>query len=241
VLEVTLFAGPSLYRVNPARVAAAGVRLVPPAQRGDIIRLVLAAPAPGVILLCDGVFQSCPAVSHAELCRALDCGWQVWGVSSLGAIRAAELRHEGMRGFGLVYAMYAGAPALTDDEACLLHYPEAPWFPVSEALVNVREALRRRSRVFGISESAASAIAKILASQWFGERTPQRIQAVLSELAGLDEARATAFLAWLDRHPLKSLDLARLLRCRPWLQPIAPVAIEPAPSPGHRSASSPGA
>ena len=41
-----------------------------------------------------------------------------------------------MCGFGWVYDAFAGPLQLHDDEACLLHFPEAPWFPVTEALVN---------------------------------------------------------------------------------------------------------
>ena len=151
---MTLFAGPSTWGVAPACFAGIAVR--PPARRGDIDRLLEGAAAPAVVILCDGVFQNVPAVSHAELCRAIDAGWQVWGVSSLGAIRAFELRDEGMRGFGEVAAMFEQFEDFTDDEMCLLHYPEAPWFPVSEALVNVRYALHQRQRDLGISDEAAA-------------------------------------------------------------------------------------
>lgn len=236
--EVTLFAGPSLHRVPPARVAAAGVQVLPPARRDDITRLVRGAARPGVILLCDGVFQSCPSVSHAELCGALDVGWEVWGVSSLGAIRAVELRHEGMRGFGVVHALFAQGQGLTDDEACLLHYPEPPWFPVSEALVNVRVALRRRGAAFGIAPAASAAVVAALASQWFGDRTPERIGALLRDIAGLDPSQEQAFLSWLSLHPVKSLDLAALLRCRPWLQPSGPAPAQPSAWPVRLSGSS---
>lgn len=239
--EVTLFAGPSLHRVPPGRVAAAGVQLLPPARRDDITRLVRQAARPGVILLCDGVFQCCPSVSHAELCAALDAGWEVWGVSSLGAIRAVELRHEGMRGFGRVHDLFAQGPGLTDDEACLLHYPEPPWFPVSEALVNVRVALSRRAAAFGIAPAAAAAVVAELGALWFGDRTHERIATVLADIAGLDPARVQGFLAWLACHPVKSLDLAALLRARPWLPPSGQVAGPPLPWPARQSGSSPAA
>ena len=213
--EVTLFAGPSAHGIDKRRFDAAGVRLLPPARRDDVARLVGSGP-PGVLILADGVFQVAPAVSHAELCRAIDLGWQAWGVSSLGAIRAAELRHEGMRGFGWVYEAFAGEPGLHDDEACLLHFPEAPWFPVSEALVNVRCALQRRGDRFGIKPAAALAVVQALRGQWFGLRTVDRIEALLQH-AGLSVEGARHFTAWLQRHPVKTLDLLHLLRRRPWL------------------------
>ncbi|WP_425300876.1 TfuA-like protein, partial [Nocardia wallacei] len=33
-----------------------------------------------------------------EIREALEAGWSVWGLSSMGAIRAAEMRLLGMRG-----------------------------------------------------------------------------------------------------------------------------------------------
>lgn len=230
-----VFAGPSTYGLAPGRLARAGVAWRPPARRGDVLSLVESRRRPGVLVLCDGVFHAEPAVSHAELCAALDAGWQVWGVSSLGAIRAVELAREGMRGFGVVHAMYAADPRLPDDEACLLHYPAAPWFPLSEALVNVREALRRRGPALGIDDVAATAVVGELRQLWFGDRTPARIRESVLRHARADAPRADAFMAWLRAHPVKALDLARLLATRPWSRPPAPTA--PAPPPRLRTST----
>src|SRR5687767_11880075 len=105
--SVTLFAGPSARDIPSELLLSGGTDLQPPVRRGDVDRLLERADAPGVLVLCDGTIQTQPAVSHAEICRALDSGWQVWGVSSIGAIRAFELRSEGMRGFGYVYEQFS--------------------------------------------------------------------------------------------------------------------------------------
>jgi hypothetical protein len=188
----------------------------PPARRGDVDRLVHASPGPGVVVVCDGVFQAEPAVSHAELCRALDAGWQVWGVSSLGAIRAYELRDEGMRGFGQVYEMFHRLDDFTDDELCLLHFPEPPWFPVSEALVNIRHALARFGPEAGIGEAAAALVVDELRALWFGDRTEDRLRALLSARAGIGPKPIEQLLRGLRAHRLKTIDLAALLERRPW-------------------------
>lgn len=213
-----LFAGPTTYGLDVGVLQPAGVRLLPPVRRGDVQRQVEAAAFPGVLLICDGVFQSVPAVSHSELCAALDAGWQVWGVSSLGAIRAYELRGHGMRGFGEVFAMFSRFEDFTDDELCLLHFPEAPWFPVSEALVNVRHALDRHGPALGIGEAAARRVVDGLRSLWFGDRTPQRIRSTMIDTAGCSPAQADALLSALSAQRLKTLDLEQLLRRRPWLE-----------------------
>lgn len=216
---VTVFAGPSAFGLAPA-LRGPGLAWLPPARRGDIQRLVDAGP-PGVAVLCDGVFESVPAVSHAELCRALDAGWQLWGVASMGAIRAWELRHEGMRGFGRVYAMFEQLPDFCDDEMCLLHFPEEPWFPLTEALVNVRHALAQQGAACGIDATAAARLVERLRCLWFGERSEACLRHLLVGELGVADAGAEAWLAWLRTHRVKTLDLADLLHTRPWRAPPA--------------------
>lgn len=213
--EVRLFAGPSAHGVDPRLLEAPGLAVLPPARRGDIRRLVDASARPGAIVLADGVFESVPAVSHAELCAALDAGWRVWGVSSLGAIRAWELRGEGMRGFGWVYAQFARHADFTDDELCVLHFPEPPYFAVSEALVNLRHALEQRGAALGLDEARGAAAIAELKTLWFGDRTPERMAQALAA-AGADAAQVHGLLAWLAQHRVKTIDLATLLAQQPW-------------------------
>lgn len=214
--EVILFAGPSTHGLGRTQLLQDGVELRPPVRRGDVARLVESGSAPGVLVICDGVFQSVPAVSHAELCAAIDAGWQLWGVSSIGAIRAFELRDEGMHGFGYVYEQLSRHEDFTDDEMCLLHFPESPWFPLTEALVNLRYALEVRGAFLGISAEAGSRAVATLSRDWFGDRTPVLMQAALVD-AGVPLPDAQALLAWTADNRIKSLDLQRLMRIRPWL------------------------
>jgi len=214
--EVSLFVGPSGHGMSPESLQGAVDHVLPPARRGDIDLLLKASREPGVLILCDGVFQIAPAVSHAELCRALDAGWQVWGVSSLGAIRAHELRTEGMRGFGYVHAQFDRYEDFNDDEMCLLHFPQAPYFQVTEALVNLRYALEEQSLPLGISTAAGQRLLVELRRLWFGERTDERMLSIMRGPAAMAEAPATALLQWLRQNRIKNLDLAALLAQRPW-------------------------
>ena len=217
--EATLYAGPSAHGLAPALFEEAGVRMHPPVRRGDIDRLLARRDAPGALIVCDGIFQCVPAVSHAELGRALDAGWEVWGVSSIGAIRAWEMRDEGMRGFGEVYAMFSHFDDFTDDEMCQLHFPEPPWFPVSEPLVNVRHALATHGQQLAISDEASAELIARLRELWFGDRTPERIHRILEKDLAIEERRADEFLAVLTRRRVKTLDLERLLLWHPWNSP----------------------
>jgi hypothetical protein len=214
--ELSLFVGPSGHGLDLTALAGPQARLLPPARRGDVARLIERTP-PGVAIICDGVFQVEPAVSHAELCAALDAGWQVWGVSSIGAIRAYELRAEGMRGFGYVHAQFERIADFADDEVCLLHFPEPPYFPVSEALVNVRFALDRKRDELRISRRSESALIAALRGLWFGDRTEETLRALMREHGKIRAESAEALLAWIKLNRVKTIDLADLLVRRPWL------------------------
>lgn len=208
--------GPSAHGVPKSVLTQGRTKLLPPVRRGDIDRLLRKSTAPGVAIVCDGVFQCEPAVSHAELCRAIDAGWEVWGVSSIGAIRAYEMRSEGMQGFGYVYSMFAELADFADDEMCVLHFPLAPYFPVSEALVNVRYALQQNRRRLFISEAAEAAVLAQLRTLWFGDRTDDRIRSILINHGDMSAEQADTLLAWTACNRVKTLDLVDLLTSRPW-------------------------
>ena len=219
--DVTLFVGPSAPASPEASLARRGVRLQPPVRRGDIERLV-ASREPAVVVICDGVFQSEPAVSHAEICGALDAGWSVWGVSSIGAIRAFELRSEGMQGFGYVHAQFDRFADFTDDEMCLLHVPEPPYLGISEALVNLRFALERNKAALKISDDSQRRLLAALRELWFGERTEERIRQLMLDRAGFEPTSAERLLVWLRQHRVKTLDLVELMARRPWEKSARP-------------------
>lgn len=218
---VNLFVGPTAHGLDHRLLSQPDLHVRPPVQRGDIESLVKKAGRPAVIVVCDGVFQSVPAVSHAELCLALDARWEVWGVSSIGAIRAFELRGEGMRGFGHVYAMLRRIDDFPDDEMCLLHFPERPYFPVSEPLVNLRFALSRLGHKLGIDAATTAVVVSAMRELWFGDRTLQRMRQAMVERGRIESCKADAVLDWLVHNRVKVLDLKRLLVRQPWHRPAS--------------------
>lgn len=214
--KVIVFAGPSTYGLDDKYMESDQFDWRPPVRRGDVACLIKDRAA-STLIICDGVFQAEPAVSHREICDALDAGWQVWGVSSLGAIRAAEMSHLGMRGYGYVYEQFANDPDFCDDEACLLYFPERPYFPVTEPLVNVRYALDTFGPSFGLTRAQATRTISMLRALWFGDRTPGQIESVLKEVGG-PSSDVTGFMAELRKRQRKQLDLEELLTASPWKQ-----------------------
>ena len=82
---IPVFVGPSL----PLRGGRTGRSNGSPRRRRDVLAWLDRPPAR--LCLIDGLFDSCPAPWHKELLPAHGPGTLVFGASSMGALRAAEL------------------------------------------------------------------------------------------------------------------------------------------------------
>jgi hypothetical protein len=137
-LSVAVFLGPSLPRDQARQILDA--HYYPPASKGDIYRII--ASGVKTIILIDGIFHGKPSIWHRELIHAIEEGIQVFGASSMGALRAAELEPFGMVGHGQVFEWYRNGVLESDDEVALLHGTEESGFvSMSEPLVNIRYTL----------------------------------------------------------------------------------------------------
>jgi hypothetical protein len=209
--DVILFAGPTLA-ASP-RAMLRGVRVRPPVKRGDVADLV-ARRAPCVIVICDGLFHDTLAVGHAEIREAIGRGFQVWGLSSMGAIRAREMEPLGMRGFGAVFARFMAEDDFQDDEVALLHEPGPSYRAVSEPLIHLRAAIDWLVEQKHLHAAAARGIVHALKTRWYGERTLRLTRGLLTPHVSPRGLREV----FEDFHPfaLKTLDLERFLVERPW-------------------------
>jgi hypothetical protein len=210
-----LFAGPTLARLRRFATAdLGGLEVRPPIQRGELEALVRRGAA-GSAIIVDGLFHLGQlAVGHLELRCAIEAGWRVWGLSSMGAIRAAEMAPLGMRGFGRVHRRFAEDPHFRDDEVALLHEPQPPWRELSEPLVHLREAVLDLVARGELEDDRGRAIIEDHAQRWFGERTLLRFRDQLAA-AGVPAARAAGLIAAFDGYRVKALDLLDFLRQRP--------------------------
>jgi hypothetical protein len=168
VNDLLVFLGPSLPAAEARRLAPC--RVLPPARQGDLWRAL--ALRPRAVALVDGVFESVPSVWHHELLAALDAGVAVFGGGSMGALRAAELRREGMVGVGTIFEWYRDGRVEDDSEVALIHTgPEHGFRSFSLPLVNVRHAagLARAARVLSARE--AGALVEEAAGIFYQDRT----------------------------------------------------------------------
>jgi hypothetical protein len=211
-----MFVGPTLASSPRARLLARGFRLRRPARRHDIEALLAERKKPGLVVIVDGVFHDTLAVGHAEIRTALARGWRVWGLSSMGAIRAREMGPLGMRGFGRVFERFVAEDDFQDDEVALLHEPSAPYRPVSEPLVHLRAAIDHMVTEGIVSEADGRAVVADLKGRWYGERTLRRAAAALKSRSRAGGAAVEDELRAFDRFRWKTLDLLRFLEERPF-------------------------
>ena len=220
--RIPVFAGPSL----PAAARPAGpFEWHPPAMAGDLIRLRDRPPAR--LCLIDGYFDSRPAPWHKELLALMARGTILFGASSMGALRAAELHRFGMVGIGAIFRAYRDGRLSGDDEVALIHAPEAlDWAPLSVPMVELRATLIAACRSRLIETSTARRLRSVLHEIHFSDRDwPAMEKACLAERL-LD---GPAFRRLRAMHvPLKRDDaLACLAAARAWTVPARPCPAPP--------------
>jgi hypothetical protein len=217
---VVLFAGPTLAASAHGRTLTRGVRVRPPARRDDVAAIVqahaVARKPPGVIVLADGLFHDTLAVGHAELRAALRGGWRVWGLSSMGAIRAHEMVSLGMRGFGRVFERFQAEADFQDDEVALLHGPAPEYRRLSEPLVHLRAAVDHLVAREVIDGPAGHDVIAALKSLWYGERTRRGAIDALGARARGGVAAVRQHLHDYRPFELKTIDLEQFLQLRPY-------------------------
>lgn len=204
----TMFVGPTLHDVTRCTVDKLETvyTLASPARRGDIDELIR-MQVPGEIVLVDGVFYDAPAIGHREIMNALQVGWIVRGLSSMGAIRAVEMGCYGMLGYGKVFKAFVENPAMRDDEVTLLHSEAPSYEPVSEQLIHLRLLLNNMSDTFVISVEQHAAVLCALEECWFGHRTLQTLSSLLFRNNAGHAGDMEKLQQEIGRFRVKSLDL----------------------------------
>jgi hypothetical protein len=176
--EVVAFVGPSLpdARERPAKLR--GVTLLPPSKRGDVWCALERRPR--AIALIDGVFEAQPSVWHHELLDAVEQGVRVFGASSMGALRAAELQPFGVVGVGQVFRWVRDGSA-DDADVALLHADAEHGFrALTVPQVTVRFAASQARAKNVITKAEEHALVAASARIFYQERDWPAVLAVLS-------------------------------------------------------------
>lgn len=208
-MTAVVFVGPTVGLDEARAVLDADYR--PPAAEGDVYRA--ARNHPQVIGIVDGYFDRVPSVWHKEILWAMSQGVHVFGSSSMGALRAAELDEFGMEGVGAVFEAYREGRTEDDDEVAVVHEPaEFGYRAGSEAMVDIRHTLSRAAESAVINDEVAAALAAIAKALFYPDRSWPRILRAAPE-RGLPQAELDAFKRWLPdgRTSIKKDDALAML------------------------------
>jgi len=197
--RATIFLGPSMPTPQAQAILDAEYR--PPVRRGDLEEFSSGA----VVGIIDGVFEQDLAISPDEVHRALQRGVTLFGGSSMGALRAAEV--PGVKGIGKVFEWYRDGIVTRDDEVALLFDPMMKK-PLTVPTVCVRFAVDRLRSTGTLDATTARALLDAAHQLSFKERTYRSILAA----ANLDKRPdATDLIAMLKALDIKSVDAQAVL------------------------------
>lgn len=215
-MTTIVFVGPTLPAAEAQRLLP-GATIAPPVAVGQVFAL-LGTRGLRRLAIIDGYFERMAAVWHKELLLALERGIEVWGASSMGALRAAELAPFGMRGVGTIYRAFARGVYTADDEVAVAHLPvEAGYRAVSDALVNLRAGI---ARCPGLSTAVRTKLVELARARFYRDRSWAQLVADAGR-AGLPN-RQVAVLAAHTAADQKAADARLLLRTlgrTPWRRP----------------------
>ncbi len=205
-----IFLGPTLPQAEAQQWLDAVY--LPPVSQGDIVSLLRHRPT--MIGIIDGYFERVPAVWHKEILMAMKQDIPVFGGSSMGALRAAELHAFGMIGVGQVFEWYRDGVIEADDEVAIRHAPAAyNYRPVNEALVNIRRTLQEAVNHNIISPELQETLIKLAQQLPYRKRTYPNLLKT-GQMAGVPVSKIEALRAFFANHAIdqKRLDAIALLK-----------------------------
>ncbi len=206
-----VYLGPSLPRAEAESILQA--LYLDPIAMGDLYALVRTRAKPGDrVAIIDGFFEQVPAVWHKEILYAIEKGVTVYGASSMGALRAAEMHTFGMRGIGRIFEAYRDLVIEDDDEVAVAHATgEEGYRSLSTAMVSIRFGLGRLLETGRIDSAQHDALCAYAKSQHYNVRSWADTYAYARSI-GLADDVLEAIRDISDETDAKAHDAIALLR-----------------------------
>ncbi|WP_405275316.1 TfuA-related McrA-glycine thioamidation protein [Methanobrevibacter sp.] len=176
-----------------------------PIQRGDLSLAM--KENPDIIGIIDGVFHQNSAVGHKEILNAIKNGIEVYGASSMGALRASELDTLGMTGIGYVYNQYASGEVDSDDDVAVMLDSET-LEALSEPLINMKYVFTNAVTENIITEDEKDELLQIAKETFY----PKRNYAQTLKSSSLDNDKKDKLIDFIRTSPdIKKEDAKKLL------------------------------
>jgi len=179
--KIAVYLGPSLEIACARSILDA--EYLSPIRRGDLAKL---GPEVRCVGIVDGEFYQSLAVSPKEILPLLERGVRVYGASSMGALRAAELYSHGMIGVGKIFEWYRDGLIDADDEVALTCEAET-FRPLSEPLINIRVALREAVHRGLLGKAKADETIEAVRAVYFPDRSYNLVRRLCPELGAFPE------------------------------------------------------
>jgi len=192
IMEKTyIFAGPSMHGCKVALPQWMDVK--GPCKQSDILRICVEEDCERIVI-ADGLYKGIPAPWHKEILIAIERGIAVYGVSSLGALRAAEIESFGMKGYGRVYD-YFRRDLRDDSDVALLHSgKDQDWKPQTVAYVEIYFWLLDATHRGIITPKEHERLSMEIKQIYFEERTMRRVERCLRGTLSLERIEALRYM-----------------------------------------------
>lgn len=166
-MKVKIYAGISLLSVDVKKILPMAV-VAPPCKRGDLLKDLKSGFH--IVGIIDGVFFQTESLAPSEVIDAMRSGVKIFGSSSMGALRAAELENYGMIGVGKVYEHIRSNSVFEDDFLGQVFSPQLP-IPSAPSMVEIELSLKELCQKKQISLKQMNLIQTFLSKLHFTERS----------------------------------------------------------------------
>ncbi len=174
--------------------------VLPPVSGGDLYTL-RKYNSPFIVAIVDGYFENRVSVWHKEILYLLSQGIPVFGSSSMGALRAAELSVFGMTGIGKIYNDFACGVLEDDDEVTVAHGPGELGYPqISEAMVNIRYNFKNALDHGVLGQNEYDSLLEVAKETFYKKRNYGYIIRETIERYGFKETNFSGLHLWLQEH-----------------------------------------
>lgn len=191
-MKIKIYSGLSLGPAHVARILPQA-EFARPIKRRDVWLDI--KQGYHVLGIVDGEFLQNLAVSPSEIADAMRCGIKVYGSSSMGAMRAAELREYGMIGVGRIFEHIRDADYFKDDHLGQL-FADGAGSKFSLPFLDLKLGIEDLSEKGKVGKEDAAVVIRLYEQLHFSERSFSALRASLRKADRDDLAK---LLAGLER------------------------------------------
>lgn len=163
-----------------------------------------------IIGIIDGFFLNHLAVTPSEIIDCIRCGVKIFGASSMGAIRAADLDSIGMIGIGKIYDLIKKDDSFEDDFLGQT-FLEEEYFKTSAPFINVYYNLKKMKELNIITQEVFIFSVKSYRNMHYSERSTSKLTNLLKKSKFNKELTSKIFQKLETTENLKHSDAIMLL------------------------------